>query len=231
MKKLSGLIAIVVLLGMSVTATAETKAAPAPAPATKSAPATGSRLISTWGGAIVPLNTRMLDISTGFPSAIFVRYHIPILRKLELAPFFTFDYGFDTGIAVGDTFGLQIKFSLYDSPKIKLALVADFGLQMWYWPGGFQFAIQLGFPEVLLTIPIGQKFAIDAGLKMPIAFMAYPGFLARIPILFNVGVEYKLMSKLNLFFNMDMGPDIIAFAGGATVLFRPDVKFGVSMRF
>ena len=225
MKKLTGFVTMIAVLIFSMSAIAQTKT-------TKTvAPTEGTKIISTMGGAIVPLNTRMLDLGTGFPSAIFVRYHIPIAKKFEVAPFFTFDYGYDTVIAVGNILGLQLKYSLYNSPKFKLSLAAEPGLRLAYYPGGFGLGIQLGLPEVLMTIPIDQKFAIDAGFKIPIAFLAYPGFLVSIPILFNTGIEYNLMRRMNLIFNIDLGPDILARGGFSLVRFRADVLLGISYRF
>lgn len=252
MKKILSLLVMVVMLAVSVGAYAKDKKKVATAKKAVPAPAPGTKIISTMGGAIVPLNTRMLDAATGFPSAVFVRYHIPIMRNIELAPVFTFDYGFDTQVPTGgDILGLELKYSLYTSPKIKLSLVEDTGFQLIYHPA-FAFAIRLSLPEVLITIPINNKFVLDAGFKMPLSFFAVnhgfynvgrsvvgfklpnykSGFLVSIPLLINLGAEYQILNKMNIFLSMDLGPDLLVFKGGNTwAEFRINVRAGISYRF
>lgn len=190
-----------------------------------------AQIVSTMGGALVPLNTRMLDLATGYPSALFVRYHIPIMKKMELAPFFTFDYGFDTAVpVVGDRLGILIKYNLYDTGKFKISLGAEPGLGLSYHPF-IGFAIDLGLPEVLMTYVLNNKLAFDFGLKMPISFVVHPNFTARIPILFNLGAEFNLMKNMNLLMSVDLGPDILAFNGGSITRFRANILMGISYRF
>lgn len=215
-----------------------------------------AQIVSTMGGDTVPLNTRMLDVATGYPSAVFVRYHIPILNKLELAPLFTFDYGFDTWVpSVSDRLGLSIKYKLFEKGKFKLSLLAEPGIRLGYygrirkgvtttvpWVGtisvagfesraGFNFAIDLRLPEVMMSYLVIDKLAIDFGLKIPIAIFVYPDVVASIPILFNAGVEYNIINNMNLLFSTDLGPDILAASGYHDVEFRVNVRMGVAFRF
>ncbi len=238
MKALSALIAIVVLIAGTSVQAKDIFRAPPP-------PDTGPKIVSSMGGAIVPLHSRILDAGTGFPSAVFVRYHIPITSNFEIAPLFSFDYAIDTYIDVSNTFGAVIKLSLYSSPKFQLAVCAAPALRIGYYHSGWGFsfvrsrifgqgadlAIQLGLPQVLMTIPINRKLVLDAGMKIPIAFFAYPNFVASIPILFYFGVEYRVLNKMNFFFITDFGPDILAATGRSDTEFKADLLLGISYRF
>ena len=179
-------------------------------------PETGPKMVGTMGAMVLPAHIRMIDLGTGFTSAVFVRYHIPVRKNIELAPFFTVDYGWDTNIDIGDLAGLQLKFNLYSSPRFDLALIFAPGARVGYYHSGGLFDaydgidinVQAGFPVVMVTFPVMPDIMLNAGLKAPISVFVYPYRVVDIPILFNIGMEYNVLRNINFFFALDMGPDI-----------------------
>ncbi len=179
-------------------------------------PETVPKMPGTMGAMVLPLHTRMIDFGTGFTSAVFVRYHVPVRRNIEVNPFFTLDYGWDTNIDVGDTAGLQFKFNLYSSPRFDVALIFEPGARIGYYHSGGLFDaydgvdinIQAGFPIVMVTFPVMPDIVLNAGLKAPVSVFVYPYRVVDIPILFSIGMEYNVLRNINFFFALDMGPEI-----------------------
>ncbi len=78
------------------------------------------------------------------------------------------------------------------------------------------------------TIRITKKLDAIAGLKIPLAFGAYPDFFASIPILFTFGMEYEMVNNLNFNLLVELGPDVTAGSWGSYTRFAPKFLFGIT---
>ena len=169
------------------------------------------------GAQIARPGDKILDLGLGWP-ALRAGFHIPVNSWFEVEPNLTFFYGRDFHIAVGDTFGVKLKFKVFQKDRLAISLEADPALIL-YYPAGyyskpFGVGIQLGRPELTRSYEVISKLWLVFGLDMPIAIAVHPFTAASIPILFKFGGEYGVNDKLHLFAIFEAGPDIITAGGG-----------------
>lgn len=198
-----------------------------------------ARAWSTQGGETLERSENAAHVGAGFPWALQVGYHMPLINNFELIPGFGFYYGQNTTVpVVGTTLTAGLKFRLLQSGKFHLALMGEPGFLMNFHPGIFLFGVVLGLPQALCTYNFSNAFSLHFGLRMPIAIVfGRKGMatFAHIPILAHVGMEYAVSSSsvniFNIFAKMDMGVAIAAASGGSQAEFYPSFVIGGAFRF
>jgi hypothetical protein len=179
----------------------------------------------------------------GYPE-LGVGVHIPLATNLEIVPRFSFFYGEDLFLNVGNSIGAQVKINVMQKGIWNLAVNPGLDLVFGYWGGGygglafgasrtyhsgFSFGIRVE-PDVTATVRPLNWLAVYFGMHMPVTFWVTPGFMARIPILIRAGVEFTLTPKINLWVTpIDVGPSIRAASGGTFVW--PSASFMVGAAF
>jgi len=183
------------------------------------------------------------DVAAGYPE-LYLGVHIPV-AGLEIVPRFTFFYGEDLFLNLGNTLGAQVKINVMHKGMWNLSVNPALDLVFGYWGGGygglgfgahhvyrtgFSFGIRLE-PDVTATVrPLGW-LAVYFGMHIPLTFIATPGFLARIPILIRAGVEFTVLPKLNVWVTpIDVGPSIRAVKGGTWVWPSASFMAGVAIK-
>ena len=205
---------------------------------------------SLIGAETAPEGKNGLRVGMGYPS-IYAAYHIPVGPRLEIAPKFTFFYGWDTDTVIGNKLGAEIKLNLWREDELGLGLVFDSALVVAYHPE-LAIGFQVGGPGLILSYTVEGQYSLIGGVKIPFGFVFFPDvpdyvpdFWASIPLLFVLGGEYSLSEDLNLFAQLELGPDIIAASGqdrparrnekgdsdGTHVEFSPNFHLGVSYLF
>lgn len=183
---------------------------------------------TTQGGAIVPTSQYAGTVGIGYPG-LRGMVHIPILENFEIAPSLWFHYGLDTvAPMVGDFFTVQLKYKVFQSGPLHIALAADPGLWLCYHPA-FAVGVHLGLPQLMMTYDLMDKLALHFGFKVPITLMVHPAVVARIPLLVNFGVEYSVNHWINVFGYFDMGVSL--FTSGQVARFSPNVVLGAAFKF
>lgn len=162
---------------------------------------------STQGGEVVPKGNPIGTLGVGFPG-LRAMFHVPAGKNFEVAPSFWFVYAHGTRVAIlGDTVSMHLKYMVFEKGPFKLALAADIGVYGYYYPR-YSVAVQMGFPQLLMSLEIIDKLSLHFGLKSPIAFYVYPNFFTKIPILVNIGAEFSISPRMSVFGSLDMGVDI-----------------------
>jgi len=187
---------------------------------------------STQGAELLSTKENAIDVGMGYPEMRF-QFHMPMSANLTIVPQFTFFYGYDVSApVVGDGLFAGIRYRLYRSGGLHIAFQAEPGFILHYHPGGFGFGIQIGLPQILLSYRFNEKIVFDGGFKVPVAISVYPSpVVGSIPILFNMGLEVSIAPNLNLFYTMDVGPDILAASGGSVAQFRGVFLLGLAYHF
>jgi hypothetical protein len=189
-----------------------------------------ARAWSVLGAETLKPSENAVEFGAGFPQ-IRGGFHIPVMQGMELTPFFTFFYGLDTHVpVVGDALGVQMKFRLLESGGFTLSVAAEPAFLIAYHPGT-AIGIQIGLPQLLMSYRVNNMITFHGGLKIPFGFQVHKFFAARIPILFNMGAEFTLAPRANLFFVMDAGPEIWAAKGGSATEFAPNILIGTALKF
>ena len=169
---------------------------------------------SLIGAETLKTNERALRVGFGYP-ALSLAYFIPITDRFDLAPSFTFFYGSPAFHVpfIGDSLGVELRFAVIKRPKFSLAVTADLKLVLSYHPGGFGLGLGLITPGVVITGKVSNAIRLSGGLSLPLLFTVVVGgsgtFVAVIPIQFRLGVEGEITPRLSLFFNVDVGPQIV----------------------
>ena len=198
-----------------------------------------------WAGAFslvgpetLPVDRNGLRIGMGYPS-IYAAYHIPITSNFEVAPKFSFFYGWDTDIVLGNKVGAEFRYNFLKQDDFALGLTFDTAAVFVYDPE-FAFGIQIGGPGILASYEFQRDSYLIGGMRVPFGFFPdqMEGVWATIPILFVLGGEFKLSPDLNLFALLELGPDILALDydgpledDDSDVQFSPNFHIGISYLF
>ncbi len=206
----------------------------------------------TQGAEVLPKGTYALDVRLGWPSIDF-GIHVPLGAKFELTPFITIDYGYwslQRDLTIGNTVGLQLKGLLWKSGGNAISRGADIGFAMNYLGYfnlfcvefmdqnldryllcegmGFEAAFQIGGPELRYSHRWDNpRVAFVTGLRMPIRVWLTTQ-VAEIPILYIIGVEFKVGKSVNMHFNWELGTNVLAVPGGAVAVLYTGGQFGIS---
>jgi len=188
----------------------------------------------TQGAEVLPKGTYALDVRLGWPSIDF-GIHVPLGAKFELTPFITIDYGYwslQRDLTIGNTVGLQLKGLLWKSGGNAISLGADIGFAINYigyvLGKGVEAAFQIGGPELRYSHRWDNpRVAFVTGLRMPIRVWLTTQ-VAEIPILYIIGVEFKVGKSVNMHFNWELGTNVLAGPGGAVAVLYTGGQFGIS---
>lgn len=149
--------------------------------------------------------------------------------KVDLGGRFAFNYA-QEGVVDAIDPGLKLQMLVrLELAKSKL----NFGLEFepgvaFYFHGRNNTWIGMLMPvNLVVGIPASSALMLNAGIDMPI--QVYFGKTAVIPILFGGGLEYFIDQRLNVNFNLKMGPSIFTEGGGAE--FTLESQIGVAYAF
>ncbi|MBM4397602.1 MAG: hypothetical protein FJ087_18180, partial [Deltaproteobacteria bacterium] len=89
---------------------------------------------STQGAEMLSTGENAADVGIGFPQ-LRGQFHVPLTRDLAVIPQFTFFYGLDTTVPiVGDGFFAAVRYRVFRSGGLDIALQAEPGIIMTYHP-------------------------------------------------------------------------------------------------
>ncbi len=188
---------------------------------------------SVLGGEVLGVHDQAIRVSVGYPD-IAVAWHIPVVRRFEVAPKFTQFYGVDTHVPiVGNTFGAELRWQVYGKGRLSIALFFDPALVIAY--SGVHrttVGVSFGLPGVRLGYLATGNLHIVGGVRMPLALHFSPSpVVGRFPVLFEGGLEYMLSTALNVHVLFGIGPDIWVGDGGSNTELYVNGILGISYRF
>jgi hypothetical protein len=190
---------------------------------------------SLLGAETLNVGEKGVRVGAGFP-ALYGAYHMPVTDRFEIAPKFSFFYGWDTTVPdVGDTFGLELKFRIIESGNFNLAVLVDPAMLLIYHPD-LWIGMQIGGPGIITSYRFQGKYYFFGGLAIPFGFIFYtknegtPNFIAGIPIMFKMGGEFAVTQNINIFLSMEFGPDIAVESGHSSTEFKPLVGMGITTK-
>ncbi len=149
--------------------------------------------------------------------------------KVDIGGRFAFNYAQE---GVVDIIDPGLKLQLLTRLQLAKSKV-NFGLEFepgvaFYFHGSNNTWIGLLVPvNFVVGIPASSALMFNAGMDMPIQI--YFGDSAVIPLLFGGGLEYFIDQRLNVNFNLKMGPSI--FTEGGRALFTFESQVGIAYAF
>jgi hypothetical protein len=186
---------------------------------------------SSLGGRLLPRGDDALRAWMGFPG-IGASFHTLLTPSLQLGPTFRFNYGSSLGVhapMVGIDAGSELKIKLYDREKLAFALTVEPMVRFNFHPGT---TVGMGFgPRAQGTYAVTDEVNLMFSLGVPFEMMFYPTFVFLMPITTGLGVEFPVAKDINLYFDSEIGPLVIAAKGYSTVDFFYRGEMGLVYRF
>jgi hypothetical protein len=150
-------------------------------------------------------------------------------EKVDIGGRFAFNYAQEGVVDVIDPglkLQLLLRFQLAQS-KVNFGLEFEPGVAFYFHGRGNTWIGMLTPVNFVVGIPATSALMFNAGMDMPI--QVYFGKSVVIPLLFGGGLEYFIDQRLNVNFNLKMGPSI--FTEGGNALFTLESQVGVAYAF
>jgi hypothetical protein len=164
----------------------------------------------------------------GFPGLSFNILH-GMSDKVDIGGRFAFNYA-QEGVVDAIDPGLKLQLlTRLELAKSKVSVGVEFEPGVaFYFHGTRNTWIGMLMPvNLVVGIPASSALVLNAGIDLPL--QVYFGKSVVIPILFGGGLEYFIDQRLNVNFNLKMGPSIFTEGGGA--LFTLESQIGVAYAF
>ncbi len=154
-----------------------------------------------------------LHVEFGYPD-VSVRFVQPIVTTFQVEPRLTFYYA--PAIAggsirpgpgaVGNTFGVRLKWMVYDKGGLHVAVDWEPSLWLGYTPS-FNVGASFGAPGgVIVDYTFDNGMTVLGGFHFPFTVLMFPSVDAALPFVFSAGFEMPLTAKMNLSLSFDGGP-------------------------
>lgn len=173
------------------------------------------------GGRTLGVLDSALHVEVGYP-VIGARYHLPVLKDLEVIPKLTLRYA-PLGASehpgtVGNEFGLDFRYTFYESGAVALAVVARTAFVLSY-TDPVVFGMQLALPGGLqFGWAISDSITLSAGVHVPVTVFFTDVVTVVLPFDFEIGAEIAITRQMNLSVQFDVGPVLFFPKGGTSVV-------------
>ena len=187
---------------------------------------------SLYSGQTVGNGNNVIGAQIGWPG-MSVEFLHGATSKFDIGAKLTpLNYGFESrveDVIIGMKLQLVTRLNLIQSSKFNLGLEFDPG-PLFYFPNRRSTIVGLALPlKVNAGIPVGSAIMVNFGMELPMFVVFGTGGGLFLPIMFGGGVEYYIDQRLNVAFNLKLGPSLFTRTGDARVAM--DALIGVGYKF